>query len=122
MKKLITIFIAIGCLIFFSLQANASQKPYSELSISEKRVLAQNSLKIKAGDSFPKVISIMGEPTLEKLISHKQTQKVTGKIIRYYAVIWEHDLVNEIYDEYIMITFNEKGIVTKVYAKISILQ
>ena len=119
-KTMKTVVILFSFMILSITPTLASQHPFFEISNSEKRELVANALKINIGDSYRQVRTTLGAPTRETPITQKNTRGYIGKKIEYYAVIWKKNIVNELKDEYIMIVLNEKGLVAKVYIKVSI--
>jgi len=120
MKKTISLLSMVVLLILCNKPVYASQDPFLEVSISEKKELLEKIIKINIGDSYQKVISTLGKPTSEQPLAQKGFNKIIGKEIVYSAVIWEQNLVNEYYDEYITIFLNEDNAVKNVIIKISL--
>jgi hypothetical protein len=84
-------------------------KPYYSMGDDDRRTFLEKVNKIKVGDSRGMVLSLLGTPTVE---SHDATNwprpHKSYHEFSWYLTIWEKGLVNERFDEYVFILFDEK--------------
>ncbi len=94
----------------------AQQKihPSSRVTTEVKARLLTQALKLRKGDSFETVIKSMGKPTLDELLSKKESSKIIGRELRYYLVRWEDGLVNERNDELISVWLDASNFVKSI--------
>ncbi len=98
----------------------ASQLPWFQLDAHAKRVLVEKAVAIKPGDSRDSVIAKLGKPTRDERVAPKQSSRVTGRHLSYYAVIQEQDLVNELMDEYVEVVLDERNRVRSVHIRVTL--
>lgn len=99
---------------------SGEDKPYFSMSNIEKRKLLENVNNIKTGDTYESVISILGKPTYNQIAMRKENTEKIGRHLSYYAVKWEKDLVNEIHDQFVLISLDNTDRVENIYTKIYI--
>ena len=94
--------------------ARAEQHPSFQLDASAKRKLVERATALKVGDSFQTVTNTLGAPTFDQKLARKESSRVIGRSLKYYAVIWERGLVNELHDELVDVTLDEHDRVRSV--------
>jgi hypothetical protein len=100
--------------------ARAEQHPSFELDASAKRKLVERAATLKVGDSFQTVTNALGVPTVDQRLARKESSRVIGRSLKYYAVIWERGLVNELHDELVDVMLDEKNRVRSVRIKVTL--
>jgi hypothetical protein len=100
----------------------AAQVPYFQITASEKRALAEKATIIKVGDSYKSVIQELGKPTFDQPLVAKTSDRVIGRNLKYYAVVWENGVVNELNDELVEVFLDESDQVVSVYIRLTLTQ
>jgi hypothetical protein len=93
--------------------------PAWTLSPAEKRKLVQAASTLRAGDSYETVVAALGKPTYDQVGVAKESDRVIGRSLRYYAVRWETGLVNELHDELVHVWLDPQNIVKSVSIRIT---
>ncbi len=93
---------------------NAPIHPSFQLDAQAKRTLVEKARSIKQGDSYRRVIGKLGTPTYDEKVARKENDRVIGRSLSYYAVIWEEGLVNEQKDELVWVFLDENDRVQSV--------
>lgn len=115
MKKLLLASILIIHILASVVYANDSiNTPYFQISEASRRTLITNAKKIKVGDSYRQVVETLGQPSFDQMLTLKENDQNIGRVLKYYAVVWEKNLVNEIKDQFVRVVFNNSGIVTEI--------
>lgn len=122
-----TVFISILALLLslpvLAAETSAGiQKPYFQMAVGEKRELAEKATNIKAGDSFNFVIEILGKPTFDQRLARKESGRLIGRSLKYYAVKWESGLVNELKDQLVQVFLDEHDRVTSVHMRLTLAE
>lgn len=100
--------------------AQAERHPSFQLDAAAKRKLVEKATALKIGDSFQTVTNALGAPTFDRKIARKENGRILGRSLKYYAVIWEHGLVNELLDELVDVTLDEKDRVRSVRIRVTL--
>ena len=100
--------------------ARADQHPSFQLEASAKRKLVEKATALKVGDSFQVVTNALDVPTFDQKLARKESSRIIGRSLRYYAVIWERGLVNELHDELVDVTVDGKDRVHSVRIRVTL--
>lgn len=100
--------------------ARAEQHPSFQLDASAKRKLVEKATALKVGDSFQTVTNALGAPTFGQKLTRKEGDRTIGRSLKYYAVIWERGLVNELRDELVDVTLDDKDRVRSVHIRVTL--
>ena len=100
--------------------ADVEQHPSFQLDTSAKRKLVVKTTTLKVGDTFKTVTNVLGVPTFDQKLTHKENGRIFGRSLSYYAVIWERDLVNEFHDELVVVTLDENDRVRSIRIKVTL--
>ena len=68
---------------------------------------------VEIGDELDQVKIILDEPSIEQELIDKRGSFV-AKIVTYYVKIYQEDFVNEKYDKYIRLEFDQNDILVKI--------
>ena len=72
------------------------------------------------GDSYEKVLRVLGRPFDERTIRGKKADApIRGVMINYYMKMGAPDLVNEFNDEYILIAFDNDNKLTEIRTNVN---
>ncbi len=93
---------------------NAPVHPSFQLDAQAKRTLVEKANGIGPEDSYRSVIGKLGTPTYDEKVARKENARIIGRILKYYAVIWEDGLVNEKKDELVWVFLDEHDRVRSV--------
>lgn len=93
-------------------------KPYFSLSSDEKLNLVTKAKTVQIGETYDSVISKMGKPTYDQMMTRKENREIIGRSLKYYTVRWENGFVNEIHDQLIIIFFDANDHVADIMFKI----
>jgi len=107
-------------LLMLVMVAYAGQQPSFRLDASAKRKLVEKAMALKVGDSFQTVTNALGTPTFDQKLARKESSQVVGRSLDYYVVIWERGLVNELHDELVAVTLDEKDRVRSIHIKVTL--
>ena len=114
--KTLTLF-----MLLLAVVARAEQQhPSLQLDASAKRKLVEKATALKVGDSFETVTNALGTPTFDQKLARRKSSRVVGRSLKYYAVIWERGLVNELHDELVDITLDERDRVRSVRIRVTL--
>jgi hypothetical protein len=94
--------------------------PSFQLNAKAKRVLVEKAKSVKLGDSYQVVIKKLGTPTFDMKLARKESSRVIGRDLDYYAVIWEDGLVNEKKDELVNVFLDENDRVKSVHIRVKL--
>jgi hypothetical protein len=94
--------------------------PAFQLDPQAKRILVERALALHIGDAVDAVISSLGKPTHDQTLTPKQTSKPIGRSLKYYAVIWETGLVNELHDQLVDLFFDADGRLQRIDIRVSL--
>lgn len=100
--------------------ARAEQHPSFQLDAAAKRKLVEKAAALKVGDSFQMVTNALGKPTHDQTGRTKETGRFISRSLSYYAVMWERGLVNELHDELVDVTLDEKDRVRAVRIRVTL--
>jgi len=100
----------------------SGQTPYFQMTAAEKRLLAEKASVIKIEDSYKNVIRKLGKPTFDQPLVAKTSDRVIGRNLKYYAVIWENGVINELNDELVEVFLDESNQVISVYIRLTLTQ
>src|SRR5689334_13095955 len=100
--------------------ARAEQHPSFQLSAAAKRKLAEKAVALKTGDSFQTVTNALGTPTYDQPLMAKDSREIVGRDLKFYAVISQPGLVNELQDELVDVTLDKAGRVRSVYIRLTL--
>jgi hypothetical protein len=104
-----------------SLAVTASASPPAvQLDAQAKRKLVERSLALHIGDTVPSVITSLGKPSYDQMLTPKQSAAPVGRSLKYYAVIWESGLVNDLHDQLVDLTFDASGRLQRIDIRVSL--
>jgi hypothetical protein len=106
--------------MLLAIVARADQHPFFQLDASAKRKLVEKALTLKVGDSFETVTNTLGAPTFDQKLVRKERNEVIGRSLKYYAVVWERGLVNELHDELVDVMLDETDRVRSVLIRVTL--
>jgi hypothetical protein len=106
--------------MLLAIVVRAEQHPSFQLDASAKRKLVEKATALKVGDSFEVVTNALGLPSLDQKLARKESSRVVWRSLKYYAVIWERELVNEFHDELVDVTMDEKDRVRSVRIRVTL--
>lgn len=92
-------------------------KPFLELTKEQKLTLIENLKKVKLGDNREEVEAIIGKPWRDELVVPKESNKPTGRLVTYYVRKLDKDLVNEKYDQFVLLRFDTGDKLRKVISR-----
>jgi len=113
-------------LIFLATNAKAEpqpvepKQPFFQMNAKAKLSLVEQAKTLKSGDSYQTVISRLGVPTYDQIAMRKENNHIIGRNLKYYAVKWDANLVNEIQDELVYVFLDEKHHVQSVQIKVKV--
>ena len=82
--------------------------------------MVEKAITLKVGDSFQTVTNTLGVPTKDQRLARKEDSRAIGRSLKYYAVIWERGLVNELHDELVDVTLDERDRVRSVRIRVAL--
>jgi hypothetical protein len=94
--------------------------PFWTLASAEKRKLLVRASALKAGDTYDQVVAALGKPTYDRQLVPKGSTVSHGRSLRYQAVVWEENLVNESEDEWVFIVLDTDGVVREVSVRLTV--
>jgi hypothetical protein len=77
---------------------------------------------LKPGDSLQTVVNLLGSPRSDKRLMRKESNLVIGRSLKYYAVIWQSGLANELHDEYVEVFLDETDHLKSVTFRVALDQ
>jgi len=101
-------------------QTKASTRPSFRMDMSSKHKLVEKAGALIRGDSFQTVIGALGKPTFDLPLVRKEDGRKIGRSLKYYAVVWETGLVNELHDELVDVALDENDRVRSVLIKVTL--
>lgn len=107
-------------ILLLAIAGRTEQHPSFQLEASAKRKLVEQAMALKIGDSFQTVTNALGTPTFDQKLARKESSRTIGRSLKYYAVIWERGLVNELHDELVDITLDERDRVRSVRIRVTL--
>jgi hypothetical protein len=113
-------------LLFVTLSAIAATEsppfshPFFHLDASAKRALVEKALTLRPGDSYETVVGRLGKPKIDKVLMRKESTRVVGRTLKYYAVIWDSGLVNELHDELVDVFLDPTDHVVSVGIRVTL--
>ena len=107
-------------LVMLATVAHAGQQPAFQLDAAAKRKLVEKAMALNVGDSFQTVTNALGKPTHDQTGRTKETGRFISRSLKYYAVNWERGLVNELHDELVDVTLDEKDHVLSVRIRVTL--
>lgn len=107
-------------MLLLAVVARADQHPSFQLDASAKRKLVEKATALKVGDSFQTVTNALGVATFDQRLARKESSRTVGRSLKYYVVIWERGLVNELHDELVDITLDERDRVRSVRIRVTL--
>jgi len=84
-----------------------------------KRALMDKAATLKHGDSYQTVVKLLGAPKSDTGLVRKEDNRVIGRSLKYYAVIWELGSVNELHDQYVDVFLDETDRVKSVTVRVT---
>jgi N-acyl-D-aspartate/D-glutamate deacylase len=93
--------------------------PAWSLPDNAKRKLVRNAAKLHVGDSYDKVIATLGKPNYDQRTFAKESPRLIGRSLKYYAVRWDADLVNERHDQLVRIWLDPQDRVRNISIRIT---
>jgi hypothetical protein len=66
------------------------------------------------------VTNSLGAPTYDQQLTRKETNRVVGRTLKYYAVIWEAGSVNEKHDELVEVSLDQRNQIQSVHIRVTI--
>jgi hypothetical protein len=94
--------------------------PSFQLDAGLKRALVEKAVTVKRGDSYEVVLDKLGKPSRDEPLIRKEDQRYVGRSLKYYALIWETGLVNELNDELVDVFLDESNHCHSVYIRVNI--
>ena len=107
-------------LVVLATVAHADQQPSFQLDASAKRKLVEKAIALNLGDSFQTVTNALGKPTYDHTGRTKESGRFVSRTLSYYAVIWERGLVNELHDELVDVTLDEKDRIRSIRIRVTL--
>src|SRR5262245_28467034 len=98
--------LALSMLLLADAAQAEQRQPSFQMDASAKRRLAANATSLKVGDSIHVVTNALGVPTYDQKLAGKENGRVIRRSLKYYALIWDRGLVNELHDELVSITLD----------------
>src|SRR5713226_1381721 len=120
MKRLLSLLIVAAASAGAEPQTALPKQPFFQLPVQAKQTLMEKAETLRSGDSYQTVVSRLGAPTYDQVLMRKENSRIIGRSLRYYAVIWESGLVNEIHDELVDVILDEKDRVRSVHIKVKV--
>ena len=120
MQFLLILLIAATVGVNAEAQTALSKHPSFQLDAQAKRALVEKATTLKPGDSYESVTNKLGAPTHDKQLARKESSRVIGRSLTYYAVIWEAGLVNELHDELVDVFLDERDRVLSVRIRVTL--
>lgn len=113
---LVSLVLVVGCATGTRREQAATQpaRPYWSLSAAEKQKLLVGASALKAGDTYDHVISALGQPTSDKVLTRIKSNVAHGRILRYQALIWEKNSTNLIQDQFVVVVLDTRNLVCEV--------
>ena len=115
-------------LLFGALSASAasesasSNHPSFQLDAQSKRTLVEKAATLKPGDSYQTVVNLLGTTKFDRRLMRKENNRVIGRSLKYYAVIWQSGSVNELHDEYVDVLLDDMDHVKSVTVRVTLDQ
>jgi hypothetical protein len=103
-------------------QTSSSHHPYFQLDAPSQRALVAKAATLKPGDSYQTVVNLLGLPKSDQRLMRKESNRIIGRSLKYYAVIWESGLVNELHDEYVDVLLDETDHLKSVTVRVALNQ
>lgn len=119
-KLLLVLLLAASVNISAEAQTPAPKHPFFQLDAQAKRALVKKASTLKPGDSYQSVTDRLGAPTHDQKMMRKESSRVVGRSLSYYAVIWQSGLVNELHDELVEVYLDEHDLVRSVHIRVSL--
>jgi hypothetical protein len=94
--------------------------PFWTLAAAEKRKLLVSASTLKAGDTYDQVVAALGKPTYDRQLIPKGSNVSHGRSLRYQAVVWEENLVNEFSDEWVYVLLDTHDVVREVSIRLTV--
>ncbi len=88
--------------------------PPDEVKMFDANYLSSGLKRIAIGDSREHVISVLGPPTMERVLMAKENQTIKARFLRYYVYREDPRLVNEKKDIHATIYLDDDGKVIKI--------
>ena len=97
-----------------------TQHPYWTLTAAGKRKLLEGASRLKAGDNYDQVIASLGKPSDDRQLIPKGSNLSHGRSLSYQALRWEDGLVNELFDEWVLIVLDTHDVVREVKIRLTV--
>jgi hypothetical protein len=107
-------------LVMLATVAHAERQPSFQLDAPAKRKLVEKAMALRIGDSFQTVTNALSKPTYDQTDRTKERGRHISRSLKYYAVIWELGLVNELHDELVEVALDEKDRVRSVRIRVTL--
>ena len=98
----------------------SASPPAFQLDAQAKRKLVERALALHIGDTVSRVITSLGKPSYDQMLTPKRSAAPVGRSLKYYAVIWESGLVNELHDQLVDLTFDASGRLQRIDIRVSL--
>jgi hypothetical protein len=92
---------------------------YLRLSDEDRRALLDKVQTIKVGDSRQSVEALLGKPWSDYSVATKKKGRFVYRAVKYYLAKKDKDLVNERWDEWVMLDFNSDDKLERINTRIS---
>ena len=119
-KLLLFLLLATSGSMTVGAQSPAPKHPFFQLDSKAKRALVEKASTLKPGDSYQSVTDRLGAPTHDQRVARKESSRVVGRSLSYYAVIWESGLVNELHDELVEVYLDKRDLVRSVHIRVTL--
>ena len=119
--KILYYILCVLCVTRITVSAGSERRPaktaWFKLDPPAKRVLFEKAVTLKRGDSYESVTNQLGTPTYDRRVAPKESNRIIGRSLTYYAVKLDKNLVNELQDELVDVFLDEKNKVQSVYIR-----
>ena len=92
---------------------------YLRLSEEDRRSFLNKIESIKIGANRKSVVALLGKPWSDQPIVTKKTGKFIYRAVKYYLAKKDKDLVNEHWDEWVVLDFNSNDQLVRVNTRIA---
>jgi hypothetical protein len=101
-------------------QTETPKRPSFRMDTSSKHKLVEKAAALRRGNSYQTVIAALGKATFDLPLVRKEDGRKIGRSLKYYAVVWETGLVNELLDELVDVALDENDRVRSVLIKVTL--
>lgn len=102
-----------GCAAILTTSAQESVSDYSR-DPAATRALVERASSIRSGDSKASVLAKLGAPDDDSLMMRKERPEVVGRSMTYDIVRAKRGLVNQFYDQYVIVFLDPNDVVKTI--------